>query len=41
MTKPSIWFPAIKAGTGTDVFTIGLVEALNDRGSRTDRIGNS
>ncbi|UKE70335.1 glycosyltransferase family 4 protein [Xanthomonas cerealis pv. cerealis] len=30
--EPAIWFPAIRAGTGVDVFTQRLCEALNARG---------
>lgn len=30
-----VWFPAIRAGTGTDVFTIRLAKALEARGIRT------
>lgn len=33
---PGIWFPAIRAGTGADVFTTRLVEALNRRGIRAE-----
>lgn len=29
---PAIWFPAVRAGTGADVFTKRLVQALNKRG---------
>lgn len=37
MPQPTgIWFPAIRAGTGADVFTIRLVEALNRRGIRAE-----
>ena len=33
---PAIWFPTIRAGTGTDAFTIRLAEALNRRGIRAE-----
>jgi glycosyltransferase involved in cell wall biosynthesis len=32
----AIWFPAIRTGTGTDIFTIRLVQALSRRGIRSD-----
>jgi len=32
---PAVWFPTIRTGTGTDVFTIRLAEALEKRGVRT------
>lgn len=32
--QPAIWFPAIRAGTGTDVFTERLASALEARGFR-------
>ena len=31
-TKPAVWFPAIRAGSGTDVFTERLVKGLQQRG---------
>lgn len=35
--KPlGVWFPAIKAGTGTDTFTMRLVEALNRQDIRAE-----
>ncbi|UHD16883.1 glycosyltransferase family 4 protein [Thiocapsa bogorovii] len=34
--SPAIWFPAVRTGTGTDVFTIRLGEALNRRGIRSE-----
>lgn len=33
---PAIWFPAIRTGTGTDVFTERLAEALRTRGLRAE-----
>ncbi len=36
MTEPAVWFPAIRAGTGTDVFTERLVEGLRRRGLRAE-----
>lgn len=35
-TQPAIWFPAIRAGSGTDVFTERLVEGLRQRGLRAE-----
>lgn len=32
---PAVWFPAVRAGTGTDVFTERLVDGLRARGIRT------
>jgi glycosyltransferase involved in cell wall biosynthesis len=34
--QPAIWFPAIRTGTGTDVFTERLVAALGARGLRAE-----
>ena len=34
--EPAVWFPAVRAGTGTDVFTERLVEGLNKRGIRAE-----
>lgn len=34
--QPAVWFPAVKCNTGTDIFTISLVEALNHRGIRAE-----
>lgn len=34
MHKPGIWFPAIKAGSGADVFTQRLADSLNAKGIR-------
>jgi len=34
--QPAIWFPAIRAGSGTDVFTERLVEGLRYRGLRAE-----
>jgi glycosyltransferase involved in cell wall biosynthesis len=36
MKKLGIWFPTVKCGTGTDVFTITLVEELNKLGIRAE-----
>jgi len=33
---PAIWFPAVRAGTGTDVFTERLVAGLRDYGLRAE-----
>ena len=33
-TAPAIWFPAVRTGTGTDVFTERLVTDLRKRGVR-------
>lgn len=33
-TAPAVWFPAIRSGTGADVFTLRLCEGLNARGIR-------
>lgn len=33
-TKPAIWFPTVRTGTGTDVFTERLVTELNQQGIR-------
>lgn len=33
---PAIWFPTVKTHTGTDVFTIDLVEGLNKKGIRAE-----
>ena len=35
-TEPAIWFPAIRTGSGVDVFTERLVESLNRRGIRAE-----
>ena len=34
--KMGVWFPAVRAGTGADVFTLRLVSALQQRGCRAD-----
>ena len=34
--EPAIWFPAIRAGSGVDVFTERLAESLNRRGIRSE-----
>lgn len=36
MNQPAIWFPAIRTGTGTDVFTERLVAGLCQRGLRAE-----
>lgn len=33
---PAIWFPAVRCGTGTDVFTETLVQGLQQRGIRAE-----
>lgn len=35
-TQPAIWFPTVRTGTGTDVFTERLVAGLNQRGIRAE-----
>lgn len=35
-TQPAIWFPTVRTGTGTDVFTERLVAGLNERGIRAE-----
>lgn len=35
-TAPAIWFPAVRTGTGTDVFTERLVAGLQARGLRAE-----
>lgn len=32
LREPAVWFPAVRAGTGTDVFTERLAEGLKKRG---------
>lgn len=34
--EPAVWFPTIRAGTGADVFTARLCEALSSRGIRAE-----
>ena len=34
--EPAVWFPAIKAGSGTDVFTQRLVKGLRQRGIKAE-----
>lgn len=34
--EPAVWFPAIRAGSGTDVFTERLAEGLGQRGLRAE-----
>jgi glycosyltransferase involved in cell wall biosynthesis len=36
MKKLGVWFPTVKCGTGTDVFTVNLVEELNKRDIRAE-----
>lgn len=36
MNTPRVWFPAIRAGSGADVFTQRLADALNARGVRAE-----
>lgn len=35
-TTPAIWFPTVRTGTGTDVFTERLVNALQNRGIQAE-----
>lgn len=35
-TKPAIWFPTVRAGTGTDKFTERLVKELEGKGIRAE-----
>lgn len=35
-TAPAVWFPAVRTGTGTDVFTERLVKGLLQRGMRAE-----
>jgi glycosyltransferase involved in cell wall biosynthesis len=34
--RPAVWFPAVRCGTGTDVFTETLVAGLQQRGLRAE-----
>lgn len=34
--SPAVWFPTIRTGTGTDVFTERLAKGLSDRGIRNE-----
>lgn len=34
--KPAIWFPTVRTGTGTDVFTERLVKGLNEQGIKAE-----
>lgn len=34
--KPAIWFPTVKTGTGTDIFTLRLVDGLTQRGYKAE-----
>ncbi len=36
MKQPAIWFPTVRCGTGTDVFTETLMQGLQQRGIRTE-----
>jgi len=36
MPDPAVWFPAVRAGTGADVFTKRLATGLRQRGIRTE-----
>ncbi|MBZ4660160.1 MAG: glycosyltransferase family 4 protein [Desulfacinum sp.] len=36
VSQPAVWFPTIRAGSGTDVFTERLVEGLRRRGIRAE-----
>lgn len=36
MNAPRVWFPAIRAGSGADVFTQRLADALNEQGVRAE-----
>jgi glycosyltransferase involved in cell wall biosynthesis len=36
LTEPATWFPAVRAGTGTDTFTESLVDGLQRRGLRAE-----
>jgi glycosyltransferase involved in cell wall biosynthesis len=36
MTEPAVWFPAIRCGSGADVFTERLCRALNEQGIRAE-----
>lgn len=36
MSAPRVWFPAIRAGSGADVFTERLADALNNQGVRAE-----
>lgn len=33
---PAVWFPTVRTGTGTDVFTERLVKGLQERGTRAE-----
>src|SRR5579885_678024 len=35
-TQAAVWFPAVRAGSGADVFTERLCAGLNERGSRAE-----
>ncbi len=35
-TSPKIWFPTLRSGSGADVYTVRLAEALSRRGLRTE-----
>lgn len=36
LNEPAVWFPAIRAGSGTDVFTERLAEGLQKRGIKAE-----
>lgn len=36
LREPAVWFPTVCTGTGTEVFTLRLAEALGKRGIRTE-----
>ena len=36
LAEPAIWFPTVRAGTGTDTFTVSLVNGLLRRGFRAE-----
>lgn len=36
LLKPAVWFPAIRTGSGADIFTMRLVEQLRKRGLRAE-----
>ena len=36
MTAPAVWLPTVRAGTGTDTFTLRLATALQQRGIRAE-----
>src|SRR5262245_25262936 len=36
MNEAAVWFPTVRTGTGTDVFTVRMASALRQRGVRTE-----